>query len=240
MRKQIDLLAKIQKADLELERLKQQIAEAPRRIQARERKIEELEHNLAADRDRIEETRKLQRQYEREVEEGVERIKKSKSKLLTIKNNKEYQAVLKEIEETERANREKEDKILGCMEQMEGLEQVFRGKKRDLAGTRDEFEKEMETIQAEVDRAMGLVAEEERARDEMAHALDRKVLDVYELLRSSRGGTAVAQVEKATCSGCNMNIPPQMYNELQRGDSLKFCPNCERIIFWKDGNGVPE
>jgi predicted nucleic acid-binding Zn-ribbon protein len=54
-----------------------------------------------------------------------------------------------------------------------------------------------------------------------------------------KGGIAISQVVNATCSGCNMNIPPQMYNELQKRDSLKFCPNCERIIYWKNGDGVP-
>jgi hypothetical protein len=45
-------------------------------------------------------------------------------------------------------------------------------------------------------------------------------------------GTGIAPVLDSICLGCNMNIPPQMYNELQRFDSIKFCPHCQRIIYW--------
>jgi len=47
-------------------------------------------------------------------------------------------------------------------------------------------------------------------------------------------GIAIVPVFATVCRGCNVNIPPQMYNELQRVDRLKNCPNCERIIYWDD------
>jgi len=45
-------------------------------------------------------------------------------------------------------------------------------------------------------------------------------------------GKAMAPVRNSICMGCHMNIPPQMYNELQRFDSLKLCPFCNRILYW--------
>jgi hypothetical protein len=44
---------------------------------------------------------------------------------------------------------------------------------------------------------------------------------------------AVAPVQQAICMGCHMNIPAQLFNELQRFDELRFCPHCHRIIYWK-------
>jgi uncharacterized protein len=41
-------------------------------------------------------------------------------------------------------------------------------------------------------------------------------------------------VSDAVCNGCNVNLPPQLYNELQRSDTLRYCPNCQRIIYWKE------
>jgi predicted nucleic acid-binding Zn-ribbon protein len=74
----------------------------------------------------------------------------------------------------------------------------------------------------------------------MVVAVDPSILNIYDRLKTRLGGQALASVENATCSACNMNIPPQMYNELQRMDSLKFCPNCDRLIYWKNGNGTGE
>ena len=47
-----------------------------------------------------------------------------------------------------------------------------------------------------------------------------------------RRGLAVAPVQNGTCQGCNMNIPPQLFNQLQRGDSIELCATCNRIIYW--------
>ena len=66
-------------------------------------------------------------------------------------------------------------------------------------------------------------------------------MDIYEYQLIKQGdGIAIVDVKNAVCQGCNMNIPPQMYNELQRDISLKYCPSCERIIFWQDQNGRSE
>ena len=58
-----------------------------------------------------------------------------------------------------------------------------------------------------------------------------------------RRGLAVVAVKDGTCRGCNMKVPPQLYNTIQRGSSLELCPNCHRIIYWSkllEGDGQPE
>lgn len=239
MKKEIEMLAQIQEKDRRLEDLRQQIQEGPNRIQENERKLDGWVQSLEKEKTRIEETKKLQRQFEGEVEDDVERIKKSKSRLLTIKNNKEYQAVLKEIEETKRSMKDKEDSILGFMEERERAQKTLDEKAKDLSAIRDSVDKEVKAIQAEIDHARQRFSEEEKERKDVANVVDSGVLAKYETLRMARGGIAVSEVVNATCSGCNMNIPPQMYNELQRRDALRFCPNCERIIYWKNGDGAP-
>ncbi len=60
----------------------------------------------------------------------------------------------------------------------------------------------------------------------------------YEMIKGRRNGIAVVSARNSICSGCNMNLPPQLYNELQRSEELICCPNCNRIIYWdEDANG---
>ncbi len=238
VKKQIEVLARIQEKDRELEELRLEVQQGPERIQINEQEVKGFELRLDADKNRIEEIEKCQKQYEREVEDGIERIKKSKNRLLSIKNNKEYQAVLKEIDEMDKAIKGKEEKILGCMEEREKLQERFEEKTKDLSTIRKQVEKAVEAIQTELDHARAKILKEEKDRADMVEDLDAEILNVYERLRTRKGGIVVSQVVNATCCGCNMNIPPQMYNELQRRDSLKFCPNCERIIYWKNGDGM--
>ncbi len=238
MKEQIDLLVKIQEKDQSLSQLRMQIEEGPERIKENEHRLEGLEQDLEGYRRRIRESQELQRQYEAEVEDTVERIRKSKARLLTIKNNKEYQAVLKEIEETEKTSREKEDKILACMEEIEGLKEILQDKEKGLSAMKDRFDKETKTIEAEMGEAQEQFSEDEKKRMKMAKTIDPEILARYEQLRAKNHDLVVVLVENATCSGCHVSIPPQMYNELQRRDSLKFCPNCERIIYWKNRSAI--
>ena len=55
----------------------------------------------------------------------------------------------------------------------------------------------------------------------------------YSAIRMRRG-LAMAPVKNGTCQGCNMNIPPQLYNVLQRGQTVETCPSCHRIIYWEE------
>ena len=236
VREQISLLAKIQVKDDALTRLKRQIFEGPSRIEAGEERVRRLAEALEEDKERLKEVQALQRQCERDVEDGLEQIKRSKGRLLNIKSNKEYQAVLKEIEETEKANREREDRILVYMEELEALQERLREKEAELSGVRKIHEEEKAALQKELRAAEAELAEQELQKKDMAAAVDVEILKIYNRLRHRLGGYAVAWVENATCSACHMNIPPQMYNELQRMDSLRFCPNCDRVIYWKNGD----
>ena len=68
------------------------------------------------------------------------------------------------------------------------------------------------------------------------------VLKKYSAIRMRRG-LALVPVKNGTCQGCNMNIPPQLFNTLQRGNSIEVCGNCNRIIYWdklmEDPDGQP-
>lgn len=236
MREQIELLAQIQLKDDILAKLKHEVSEGPSKIQAAELEVERLETEVEGQKQRLGEVKARQRECERDVEDGEERIKKSKARLLNIKSNKEYQAVLKEIEETQRANREREDQIIACMEELEGIQQDLQMKQAQVTQVHKAYEEKKAALEKQLRVAKAEIAEQEGQREAMAVSVEASVLNTYHRLKSRLGGKAVALVENATCSACNMNIPPQMYNELQRMDSLRFCPSCDRLIYWKNGN----
>jgi predicted nucleic acid-binding Zn-ribbon protein len=60
----------------------------------------------------------------------------------------------------------------------------------------------------------------------------------YEKLREGRRGVAVAEARAGGCMGCNMQLPPQMYNNLYKGEELITCPHCQRILVLKQEQQV--
>ena len=234
MKQQIDLLVKLQEKDQTLDQLVEQIRQGPERIREIEGQLKILEKDFECEKGRIKELRKWQRQYEAEVEEGAAQIKKADGRLLAIKSNKEYQALLKEIENAGKANAKKEDEILHCMEEIERLNTALKDKDKNLAVKRESFEKEKKAIKTKVSRDQKQLCELEKRRTDRAKTIHPELLSKYEQIRERGGNLAVVLVENTTCSGCHLNIPAQMYNELQRMDSLKLCPHCNRIIYWKE------
>jgi predicted nucleic acid-binding Zn-ribbon protein len=207
--------------------------EGPERLQGLAEELQRLEGNVEDDKERVQDLKKAQRQYEAEIEDAIAHIKKSRGRLMNIKNNKEYRALIREIEETERGNADKEDKVLACLEELEQLKKQIEDREEDLAAMRDHIKSEEITVAKETAHVEKELSDMDGSRAELMQSIDSQLLVKYEQIKAWGGGIAVSLVNNATCSECHLSIPPQMYNELQRQDALKFCPNCQRIIYWK-------
>jgi len=234
VKKQINLLVKLQVKDRGLDRLRWQIREGPERLQGLEKELQAFEEDVEADKRRIRDLKKTQREYEAEIEDGLTCIRKSRGRLMSIKNNKEYRALLREIEETEKGNADKEDRVLSCLEELETLSKELEAKEKSLSAMRDRLETEKTAISKEVARVREELSDIEKSREKLVQTIAPQLLAKYEQIKARSGGIAVALVNNATCSECHLSIPPQMFNELQRQDTLKICPNCQRIICWKE------
>jgi predicted nucleic acid-binding Zn-ribbon protein len=87
------------------------------------------------------------------------------------------------------------------------------------------------------DRVQQQVQAVERLNDkkeQIKASADPKTISILDDVKTKVRGMAVVPVEQAVCMGCHMNIPAQLYNELLRYDELRFCPHCNRIIYWKE------
>jgi hypothetical protein len=73
-------------------------------------------------------------------------------------------------------------------------------------------------------------------REALTKQIEARLFKLYDTLREKRRGVGVFNVKNETCQGCFLNIPPQMYIEVQKNSALIQCPNCNRILYW-DGNG---
>ena len=234
MKKQVELLVKLQELDQTIDQLKRQMRDGPERLRELEKKVQTLEEDIKADERRVQELKQSQRQYEADIEDGIAHIRKSRGRLMSIKNNREYRALLREIEDTEKENAVREDAVLEALEELERLSQGFEVKKKEQLVAQDGLENEKKTIAKEVARIQGELSDIEKDREKLTQGIDPGLLTKYQQIKAMSGGSAVALVNHATCGECHLGIPPQMYNELQRQDTLQFCPNCHRIIYWKE------
>jgi hypothetical protein len=230
-KEQIDILVRLQKIELESSYINSKLGEFPHRLEKIDEELSTFQGAIAEEENHLTELKKKYRTYESDAEMNLSRIKKSKEKLGSVKTNKEYQSSLKEIEDLEIINSKIEDDMIECLETMDGIESEIDSKKKECSQLSGRVKAEKDLLQQESDQAKESLARLDADRSSLTKTIDPELLKKYNMVKGLVGNVAITAVKNAVCQGCNVNIPPQLYNELQRFDTLMFCPHCQRIIY---------
>ena len=234
MKDKIRFLISLQDCDNGINRIISQKNEGPLSIQQLEDELNANEMKFQEEYHRLESLKIDKRNIEQEIQDLEINIDKSDNKLIHIKSNREYKAVLKEIEEFKKGKFLTEDKVIQIMEAIEDLDKKCLDDKDRQEELKRKFEKDKVEVSKEL-RDMNRRQEElEKKRNAFCQTIDGELLKRYNFLRDRKGGQAISSVIDGICKTCNMGIPPQTFNELKKGNSLLTCPNCNRIIYWGD------
>jgi predicted nucleic acid-binding Zn-ribbon protein len=238
---QIVTLVKLQKIDIEAQKLESFLKGIPDRIEILDERLGKFVHEVEDDEKVIGELNKKYRTYESDVQMNLGKIQKSHVKLRSVKTNKEYQSSLKEIEDIKLKNSKIEDEMLEYLEQIERAEKDLNQRKQSYAKIVDDTTLEKDSIKQETEQCKQKLAQLESDRNAVTDTLDSQILDIFYRVKAKQpDAVAISEVKNSVCQGCNLNIPPQMFIELQHRNSLKDCPSCARIIYWEDQNKRPE
>jgi predicted nucleic acid-binding Zn-ribbon protein len=99
------------------------------------------------------------------------------------------------------------------------------GVKSKISNESGTIGKEEQVLNADLERLLG-------EREKMIVGLDKRYLSAYEKIRDSKFGIGIVRAIEGNCKGCNMRIPPQIYNELQKNSEIHTCPSCRRILVY--------
>lgn len=234
MKEQIKVLVKLQYLDTETVRIKSSLNAVSKKLENLDSSLKEIEQTIKDQESVIDELKKHYRDYESDVKMNLAKNKKSQEKLRSVKTNKEYQSLLKEIEDVNSKNSSIEDKMIECLDRMDETEEIIAKKKDEYLLFSDRIKSEKENIEREAGINKKKLDELNMDRKNVSGVVDSQLFKKYLVIKQQHGGLAVVPVKNAVCHGCNVNLPPQLYNELFRYDSLKFCPNCHRIIYLKE------
>jgi predicted nucleic acid-binding Zn-ribbon protein len=230
---EIDILVKLQSMEMESNRINSMLGSVSQRLETLDTELMAFERQLTEKKNQLDGLKKKYRSCESDIDMNLSRIKKSQGKLRSVKTNKEYQSILKEIDDVRSLNSKLEDEMIEYLDAMESAESFISAKKVELSELQDHIRSEKMSIEQESEAGEKRLAELKTEWEKISREIAPNLLKTYMTIRDKRG-MAIAAVNNAVCQGCHLNLPPQMYNELQRCDSLKFCPNCQRIIYWEE------
>lgn len=234
MKEQLQLLWKLQTLELRIEENHKDKSAYPLELERLQGLLRAQEEQQEEEKRRIEELEKERVTMEGELESENERIKRSQLKLLEIKTNKEYQALLQEIEGGKERNSQREEEIIKMLEEIDRLKADYASTVERVRKEGVEIEQETAAIKEQMAKAERDIAHWQQTREEIVGTLDPELLKRYTTLKERRNGIAVVKVKNEGCQGCYVNIPPQLYNEVQKNQEIILCPNCNRILYWED------
>jgi predicted nucleic acid-binding Zn-ribbon protein len=229
------ILEELQELDLKSDGSQARIQDALSEIEALDGRLQDSQAAVEAKSAEIETIESERRALEENLSVENANITRSEANLKGITTQKEYQAVNKEITSAKKLIVELEDQILQKISRLEELKVELTAMQEDLAALDKNLAVQKEEIQARIKSEEDSVAADAKARAETIKTIPSSILKRYEKLREVRRGIAVVEARDGGCLGCNMQIPPQMYNNLYRGEELVTCPHCQRILILKQG-----
>jgi len=230
LREQLEGLIALQIVDLKIQEMERARGEIPQLMASLEEVFKKEEEKVQMQRAEMEKLQKERRQKEKDLEEEIGRVKKTEARVFEIKTNKEYQAVLKEIESAKKTQPSARRGNPGNLERSEEMQENLIKGEKELEARRKEIQRRINELQMKVTSFDEEMAGELRQRAERVKKIPADILSKYRLLFEKRQGVAVARVNNGVCLACNMNLRPQLYIELQKQDTLILCPNCSRIF----------
>ena len=227
-------LYELQKIDTEIDKIKTLRGELPLEVQDLEDEIAGLETRLENYKNEINEASKSIAAKKQEILKSEELIKKYTEQLDNVRNNREYDALSKEVEfqkleielqnkrirEAQKLKAEKEVDLEIAKKQHEEKKNDLDAKKAELDDIITETHKDEENLT--------------KKSEELAANIDERLLTAYRKIRANaRNGLAVVTVDRDACGGCFNKIPPQRQLDIRSRKKIIVCEYCGRILIDK-------
>src|SRR6266581_9714720 len=222
----IENLLKLQDTDKEIRRLQDEVAALPKRVAVIEQKLAGTKAQLERAQSAAKGDEANRKKFEAAIKDLQAKISKYRDQSLDVKTNEQYKALLHEIQFAEQEIGANEDKILELMVNAEVREKEVKAAEAELKEETAEIEKEKKIAHDRTAQDEKELAEWTEKRDAARAAVDPDLLRHYDRVQKFRG-SGLAEVLEQRCSGCQVALRPQTYNEV-RGGKLIYCDSCQR------------
>jgi len=234
-------LVKLQSVENRLRAAKAKLARCRRNVIIQENQIRSLQNSFEAKKEEIQLTRIQSDRLELELKTRDEQIQKLRASLNAAKTNKEYAAVLTQLNTAKADNSKLENQVLELLKDIEAdeaecreIEQQIEQQKQKLEKIRRETETKAKEYEAEIEQI-------QKQWDQVAKQIPPAPLEIFKRVAETYDGEALAIIDQQegktiayNCGGCFMGITAESVNLLMTKDDIIRCPNCTRILVLGD------
>jgi len=231
---QIRQLVALQGIDDAIRDVEKELKAAPEKLDSLTRDFEAAESLQSKNADKMANLEEQKSRSSADIKEDTDRINKSKAKYGQVSNSREYQAMAREVDGMEKILKTREEAHNSILEEikihqtaMDEATAHFEQLKKDVEECRASFDARVQASEKQLE-------ELKNQREKMGENISKPILDRYEFIRNRLPHPVIVSVTDSICNGCHIAIPPQTYIEIQSGQKILNCPNCQRLIYWSE------
>ncbi len=228
----LELLLRLQNIDYDLGELERSKEYIPDMMDNLRREIDDSRERLETTQEELARAKLEQKDVELQLAERQEKLRKLQERMMAIKTNKEYDALVSEIDQVKRDIGALESRGMELLEFVENHEKDIRGlseKAEAVAGVNTE---QLNSLQQQIDSVGNKIDEKAHERRVLVSEISKQTMLVYERIHKGKGGAVVVAVKKRACGACYKALPPQRIQEIKIGDRIITCDSCGRMLVW--------
>ena len=237
MVKQIDTFLELQKIDGILDKEKNKKETLPLNMVKIKKEIKEVTNKLKSKSEEFKNLKVKMKRVELDLKEKTNKIEKHQEdlfggKISDIKELKQLQKLVAKYKEEKNGI---EEDLLVLMEEAENFNKIIISLREDLKKKEEKFKKcKEETSEIILETIKEIKTLNDKRKALIGEIEDIRFFKQYELLRKDKGGNVILEIDNTICPGCYLDLPSDVIYHLKRDQSMVICPNCSRILIWKE------
>ncbi len=237
MVKQIDTFLELQKIDGILDKEENKKETLPLNMVKIKKEIKEVTNKLKSKSEEFKNLKIKMKRVELDLKEKTNKIEKHQEdlfggKISDIKELKQLQKLVAKYKEEKNGI---EEDLLVLMEEAENFNKIIISLGEDLKKKEEKYKKcKEETSEIILETIKEIKTLNDKRKALIGEIEDIRFFKQYELLRKDKGGNVILEIDNTICPGCYLDLPSDVIYHLKRDQSMVICPNCSRILIWKE------
>ena len=232
MESDFDKLNRLQEIDSEIANITLFLESIPHKTEEIDQKIESTLAKAEQTRNKLNQNQKRRRELEAEVQDIRIQIDRYRRQLGGVKSNKEYSALLKEIDLAQERIDKLEEEQISEMLAADDIAEEIKAADEEVKKAKEKLSEEKRILFAEKEKKDQIRDTLRKEKKDLIVTIPGDFVDNYVQIFAKKNGVALSPVTDDFCSICQIRIRPQMLNELKAKREIILCENCGRILYW--------
>ena len=233
----MEKLIELQGIDTKLRDLNDLLGDLPSKVDELNQQEESIKNSLVENKERMKELEVESHKGEVRIAEINDKVNKLKDQLFLVTNNKQYDALMHEMDHMKEERTTIETETFSFLEEKETLTESVETMESELGSLSNDLTVRREKLESAISDSAEEKSILEQQRSEQVNGIDLNTVSIYNRVFEARDGLAVVNLSGNGCGGCGAHIPMQKVTEVRANTGIHHCDVCGRFLY-SENNSV--